>query len=400
MRIAVVAAGYSPGEAEQLRRSLGSWGNEGKLEDHRQRLLAGMKANGFAEEYAKRIIKQIEGFAAYGFPESHAASFAIITYVSCYLKRFYPAAFTAGLLNSQPMGFYLPASLVGDARCHGVEVRPLCINTSNTDCTLEGNGECLPAPIDAPPDRWASVGPALRLGLRLVVGLGTEVADRLAAERKERGAFADFDNVVRRMGRLGMGRRTTYSALSKLAAADAFACFGLSRREALWRVAALGADVPDLFRELDVSERDVLLPPLTAMESAVADYHTKQLTLGDHPIGLIRAELTEEDISQSVELLEADHGTEVSVAGLVLNRQRPGTAKGIVFMTLEDETGTSNVIVHPEVFREFRAVAMGSNRLIVDGTVERRSGVIHVVAKSFRSLMDGVDLVARSRDFH
>ncbi len=400
MRIAVVAAGFSAGQAELLRRSLGSWGREGEIEAHRTRLLTGMMSNGLTAEFANRIIKQIEGFAAYGFPESHAASFAIITYVSCYLKRFYPAAFTAGLLNSQPMGFYSASSLVSDARKHGVEVRPPCINASSWDCTLENPADGYPhAGFDAPPNEWGLGGPALRLGLRLIVGLGHEATDAIIRERNANGAYAGVHDLVRRVDRLGLGRRKTYVAMSKLAAADALAAFGLSRREALWHMRSLGAGVPDLFKDLDATERAPSLPPLTAVEATSADYRTKQLTLGDHPIALIRAEIADENLVTAEELTVAETGSVVRMAGLVINRQRPQTAKGVVFMTLEDETGTANIIVHPQVFRAYRAVAAGSNRLIVEGTIERNSGVVHVLARTFRSLMQGADLTTQSRDF-
>jgi error-prone DNA polymerase len=284
-----------------------------------------------------------------------------------------------------------------------VDVRPPCVNASDTDCSLEiedSGGGYQPAGLDIAPEDWGKCGPAIRLGLRLIVGLGEDMADHIVAERRAGGPFTSIHDCVRRVERLGLGRRKTYVALSKLAAADAFACFAVPRREALWQTAALGAYVPNLFRDLDVTEKDVVLPPLTAMESTVADYHTKRLTLGDHPIALIRADLDDEGVIPTAELVEIDHGTEVSVAGLVINRQHPETAKGIIFMTLEDESAVANIVVHPQVFRDFRAVAVGSNRLIVSGTVEKNAGVIHVVARSFRSLMEDLDLTTHSRDFH
>jgi error-prone DNA polymerase len=401
MRVAVVAAGFTPGEADELRKAMGGWRKPGLIESYKRKLIEGMRERGITAEYAERVYQQIAGFGEYGFPESHAASFALITFVSAWLKRYYPAAFTAALINSQPMGFYSVSSLVRDAREHGVTVLPPCVNHSTVDCTLEGDGPFTPASLTALPSEWGKRGPSLRLGLRLVRGLQSQVAEILVLERQRGGPYSNPDDLVRRLEGAGVRSHRWRECLTRLAEADALACFGLSRREASWTVAALKEPAPGLFRALESSEPEVNLPAMSPVEAMSADYGTKGLSLDAHPLEFLREGLAAEGVVTAAEAQAAGHGTRLEVAGLIINRQRPSTAGGIVFMTLEDETGTANLVVRPQVLEKYRAIAVGTNLVAVRGVIERQGAVVHLMSHTFRPLADRLaDLAVRSRDFH
>jgi error-prone DNA polymerase len=378
MQLAVVAAGFTPGEADQLRRAMGAWRRSGEMDRFRAKLLDGMRSRGLGEQFAERVFSMIRGFGEYGFPESHAASFALLVYTSAWLKRYYPAAFAAALLNSQPMGFYAPAQLVQDARRHGVPVRPVDVNHSDGDCTLESAGDT----------------PALRLGFRLVGGLRLADVDAVVAAR----AGGPFRSVADLARRARLGRAT----LEALADADAFGSLALGRREALWH--ALGQDrsprASPLFGGLDDDEPGVALPALSPFEQVVADYRATGLSLKGHPIGFYREPLEVLRVTPADRLAELPHGRRVAVAGIVLLRQRPSTAKGITFVTLEDETGTANLVVRQQTWERFRAVARRSPAWVAHGTLERKGAVVHVLVQRLEDLSVKLGaLHTKSRDF-
>jgi error-prone DNA polymerase len=379
MRLAVVAAGFTPGEADQLRRAMGAWRRPGLIEQFRHKLREGMLARNLPLAFADQLYEQIRGFGEYGFPEAHAASFALLAYVSAWLKFHYPAAFAAAILNSQPMGFYAPAQIIRDAREHKVEVRPIDVNHSAWDSTLEAG--------------VAPNAPALRLGLRLIRGMPGAVGAALAEQRGQ-GPFRSVSELARR---LGAGR----PLLARLAAADAFASLGLSRRQALWQVLALGEELP-LFSALD--DEPEPLPRLTEMslgEHVRADCETTGFSLKAHPIGLLRADLDKLAVVPASVLAEADDKATVRVAGLVLVRQQPSTSKGTIFMTLEDETGVINLVVWPRTWKRYRPLVRGAAALLVQGKLERVSGVIHVIPNTLEDLTTSLrGLHTRSRDFH
>jgi error-prone DNA polymerase len=373
MKLAVVAAGFTPGEADQLRRAMGAWRKTGVMDKFRQKLIAGMRERGYSQEFAEQLFRQIRGFGEYGFPESHAASFARLVYISAWLKHYYPAAFTASLINSQPMGFYAPAQLIRDARDHGVVVLPADVGTSRWDCTLEA------------PTR-------LRLGLRMVSGLAQEAADRIVAAREERpfASLADLEH------RAGLQR----SVLERLARADALGSLGLNRRHALWE--ALGRTTEDrpLFASLEDDEAVPAIPALSAAEEVLADYSTQGMSLRAHPLSFVRDELNRLKVARAADLATLPNGRWVKVAGLVLMRQRPSTASGITFVTLEDETGQANLIVRPNVWERYRPVARGSGAFIAGGPLQRSDGVIHVLVGKLEDLTAELrGLRLRSRDF-
>jgi len=359
MKIAIVAAGFMPAEADALRRALATFRHIGDIAQFRERFVGGMLRNGYDEDFARRCFKQIEGFADYGFPESHAASFALIVYVSAWLKCHYPAAFACGLLNSQPMGFYAPAQIVRDARRHGVEVRPADINASLWDCTLE---------------RTDAGAVALRLGLRQVKGLKEADGRRIVALRGN--GYRDVAD-VRRRARLGK------AALERLARADACRSLDVSRRAALWAVRGLDEAPPlPLFAGVDdAPEPAVALPEMTPGEDVADDYRTLALSLKAHPLQLLRVELAAAGFVPCARLESAANGRPVKVAGLVITRQRPGSANGVVFVTLEDETGIANLVVWPDTFERFRREGIGAVLLGVAGRLQREGQVIHVVAE-------------------
>jgi error-prone DNA polymerase len=379
MRLAMVAAGFTAGEADQLRRAMGAWRRPGLIEQFRHKLRDGIVARGLPLTFAEQIFEQIRGFGSYGFPESHAASFALLAYVSAWLKCHYPAAFAAALLNSQPMGFYAPAQIVSDARAHGVAVRPVDVNHSQWDCTLEPG--------------TAANAPALRLGFRLIRGL----AQALAATIPEIRAAARFQSVSDFTRRTRLGR----SILARLAAADAFGSLGVDRRSALWHVLAAGADLP-LFAWLEEDkEPPVLLPDLSLGEQVVADYDATGLSLKAHPMSLIRRELSTLGVSPASKLIGMQDKAAVRVAGLVLVRQRPATAKGTLFVTIEDETGTANLVVWPRVAQRFRRAVNGAVALLVQGRIERAQSVIHVCPTKIEDLSEALrGIASKSRDFH
>ncbi|WP_081448339.1 error-prone DNA polymerase [Fulvimarina pelagi] len=387
MRIAIVAAGFTPGEADKLRRAMATFRRVGTIHTFRQKMVEGMVARGYEPDFAERCFKQIEGFGEYGFPESHAASFALLVYASCWLKCHYPDVFAAALLNAQPMGFYAPAQIVRDAREHGVSFRPVSVNESGWDQSLEKE------PFDASKieDRHAGMRPAIwsahavRLGFRQVKGL-SEPDMAILVERRGAG----YDSVRDVWLRTGLKR----AVIERLAEADAFASLGLSRRDALWAVRALdpkgaaerlplfeGAAAKDLQRE-----PDAFLPPMRPGEEVVNDYRFISLSLKAHPVSFVREILTERRIRTNRSLETLRSGSQVDVSGLVLVRQRPGSAKGVIFITIEDESGTANIIVWPKVFERFRPLVLGARFIRVKGRMQADHGVIHVVAEMIEDL--------------
>ena len=361
MQIAVVAAGFTPAEADRLRRSLATFKRMGTIGSFRDRFVSGMLERGYDADFAARCFAQIEGFGSYGFPESHAASFARLVYVSAWLKRHHPAIFTCALLNSQPMGFYAPAQLVRDARDHGIEVRPVSVNHSLWDCTIEPR---------------ADGALALRLGFRQVKGMREEDAIWIAAARAN--GYPDVESLWRRAG-------IRPDALDRLAEADGFACLGLSRRDALWQARALKAPKPlPLFGTDGEGEREatVDLPRMTLGQEVIEDYLALRLSLRAHPMELLRPNLPE---SLPADRLGSATGR-IRLTGLVITRQRPGTASGVIFLTLEDETGTANVVVWRKVYETFRAAVVAGRLLRIAGRIERDGQVTHLIAERVEDL--------------
>ena len=378
MKIAMVAAEFTPAEADKLRKAMATFRSRGLVSDHKERMVERMVARGYEREFAARCFSQIEGFGEYGFPESHAASFAKLVYVSSWLKCHYPAAFACALLNSQPMGFYAPAQIVRGALDHGVAVRPVDVAISDWDCTLEPDG------IDA---RGEPVF-ALRLGLRQIGGMRKDAAERIVAARD--GPYPDMATLKAR-ARLDAG------TIRRLAAADAVRSMGVDRRGALWQAQAL-ADAPALpiFEHAEAEaqgpEPETVLPAMAQAEHVVADYQTLRLSLKAHPMRFFRASLAAQGFAAAADLPRLGHGPAVSLAGLVLIRQKPGSAKGTCFITLEDETGIANLVIWPKMFAAFRAVIMSARLMVVHGRVQSDGRVIHVVADR---LEDRSDRLAR-----
>ncbi|WP_293619702.1 error-prone DNA polymerase [Salinisphaera sp.] len=383
MKIAMVAANFSPGEADGLRRSMAAWKRKGGLEPWRERLKQGMRANGYKDEFADRIFEQIKGFGSYGFPESHAVSFALLVYVSSYLKCHYPAAFSAALLNSQPMGFYAPAQLVADARKHGVEVRKPDVRYSCWDSTLEDDPGVAPLP-----DVW----PALRLGLRLIKGFSERAAEQLLAARAE-SAFVDVNDLVQRAA---LDRR----ARDALARADALEGLAGNRHNAQWQIAGARRR-DDLFAGLDAPEDPIALPEPAEGTDIISDYANLGLTLRRHPLALLRETLSRKGVLQARSFNRLADQQPAHVAGLATIRQRPGSAKGTTFVTIEDETGPVNVVIWPSVFAQYRVAVTSARLLRVIGHMQRAGPVTHCVA---RHIVDDSALLGalsvRSRDFH
>ena len=376
MKLAVVAAGFTPGEADQLRRAMGAWRRRGVMQPFREKLLDGMLARGYDEKFANQVYNQIQGFGEYGFPESHAASFALLVYASAWLKRYYPAAFTAALLNSQPLGFYAPAQLLAEARREGVEVRPINVNLSEWNCTLEKRDD-------------SSL--ALRLGWRIILGLQKATATQIAVAR-ERGVFVSQSDFARRTE---LGR----SELMLLAKAGAFQSLGTPRRTAQWDAMPARESAP-LFAAIDDVEPDVALPRMTSAQEVIADYQTAGLSLRAHPLSFLRAELNQSGIIRTADLDHVEEDRRYRVAGLVLLRQRPSTAKEITFMTIEDESGTANLIVHINTWERFRPVARSARAVIARGILQRQNGVTHLLIDELRDLTTKLEQIAnRSRDF-
>jgi error-prone DNA polymerase len=400
MQLAMHAAGFTAGEADNLRRAMGSWERQGDLHRFKDRLASGLIANHYPEEFAARICRQIEGFGEYGFPESHAASFALLVYDSAWLKHYEPAAYTCALLNSQPMGFYAPAQLVQDARRHGVEVRPVSVMHSDWDCTLEPATATATATATVTETVTAAAAaaeqPALRLGLRLVHSLTQQGAERLMAARTVR----TFDSVADLAHRAALERRD----LEALAAAGALAMLSGNRHLAFWEVAGFERALPLAAADplvLRVSEGRPLLATPTEAQSIVADMAAVGLTLGRHPLALLREQLHAEGLLCTADLAQLPQGQWARTAGLVLVRQRPASAGGVTFMTLEDETGQLNLIVWRNIAERFRRALVEAALLEVQGTVQREGPVLHLVA---RRLIDRTALTGRlslpSRDFH
>ena len=500
MRLAVVAAGFTPGEADQLRRAMAAWRRSGQIEKFQLKLIKGMLARGYSKAFAEQIYKQIRGFGEYGFPESHAASFALLVYASAWLKRYHPAAFCAALLNSQPLGFYTPGQLIRDAIAHGVPMRPVDVNCSDYDCTLEGSAGVPPASHEGTgarryggvvaaglcpgrrvrcadrtnrndaPSTWGIHGPALRLGMRLVRGLSKGKVRGIIAARREAQQSARAPALIpqslnpsipiRSIRQLARRGDVSHETLVRLAAADAFRSLGLNRRQALWHILALDDAEPPLFAELEPDEPAVELPAMSLDETVVQDYDALGFSLNAHPLGLVRRELNTIDlkesdgggaqssalrrhrgtlrqdsgqaprrsdegdvaaralarrkanvaaralarplrISRAEQLKHLRNGQPVAVAGLVTVRQRPGTAKGMVFMTLDDETGMANLVIRPNIWERERRVARNKIALIAEGHVERQGEVIHVMVRRLHDLSARLaKLTHSSRDFH
>ena len=441
MRLTVVAAGFTPGEADEVRRSMAAWKRKGGLKHLEQRLIDGITERGYQQEFALQIFQQILGFGEYGFPESHAASFALLVYISAWLKCHEPAAFTCALLNSQPMGFYAPTQLVQDARRHGVEVLPADVTESEWDCTLSafpspqpsprsGEGACgggakregrishtpstlttlspftIPAPSPLRGEGWGegrSSGetqtseekrisqPALRLGLSMVNGLSLEGAARLTEARSQK----PFDSVEDLASRANLNKRD----LKCLAAAGALSTLAGHRRQAYWDVAGIEQVTPLALAAAEEMQPQLL--PLTEGQNLVADYDSLGLTLGRHPLALLRDTLRAQRLVTAAELRTFPHGRLTRAAGLVIGRQRPGTASGVTFVTLEDETGQINVVVWRDLGERQRRELLGSRLLAVYGVLERQGEVTHLIAGHLKDLTPLLgDLVTQSRDFH
>ena len=411
MKIAIVAAGFTPSEADQLRRAMATFRRSGTIQTLQAKMIEGMVANGYPREFAERCFHQIEGFGEYGFPESHAASFALLVYDSCWMKCRYPDVFVAAMLNAQPLGFYAPAQLVRDAREHGVEVREVDVNLSDWDCTLEP----LLSPVAGEPSsgasrhllpkgegihpRHAEMAPyirttyAVRLGFRQIIGVKEKDMLKLTERRGEA-----YDSVRDLWLRSGLSS----TVLERLADADAFRSLGLDRRQALWAVRALDrvGDQDDLplfaSRPGRDMEPDARLPPMPLGAHVVEDYRRLSLSLKAHPASFLRARLSARGILCSEALRSVKNGERVTVAGLVLVRQRPGTAAGVIFMTLEDETGVANIIVWPKIFERLRAIVLGSRFVAVTGKLQSEQGVIHIVAERMNDLTPMLGLLSEA----
>jgi error-prone DNA polymerase len=390
IKLAMVAAGFTPGEADQLRRSMAAWKRKGGLEPFERRLADGMRARGYTPEFAARIFEQIKGFGEYGFPESHAASFALLAYVSAWLKCHEPAAFLCALLNSQPMGFYSPSQLVQDARRHGVDVRPVDVCVSAWDCVLEEKGVSTLF-LEKGTDPFFAV----RLGLRMASGLSHAGAERIVAARAQT-PFADVTDLARRA-------KLDKRDLDALASADALRNLSGHRHRARWAAAGIEPAVPatHILRNTRITETAPLLRAPTEGEDILEDYAALGLTLRRHPLALLRAQLGARHYLSSAEVRSLPHGARCRTAGLVILRQRPSSARGVIFVTLEDEAGHVNLIVRQKVIERERRILLGARLLGVEGVVQREGLVLHVIAERLydHSALIG-ELAAESRDFH
>ncbi|MGB8244073.1 MAG: OB-fold nucleic acid binding domain-containing protein, partial [Pseudolabrys sp.] len=402
MKIAIVAAGFTPSEADRLRRAMATFKRVGTIGTFQRKMIDGMLANGYEREFAERCFQQIEGFGEYGFPESHAASFALLVYASAWLKCRYPDAFAAALLNAQPMGFYAPAQIVRDAREHGVEVRPPDINHSCWDSTLEPGPRAAERLHELHREMRDDIHTmhAVRLGLREIKGLSEEDG-KLIVERRMRSSSSDESKIsIAYDSMRDVWLRTGFSlrVLERLADADAFGSLGLTRREALWAAKALGRvgdrddDLP-LFTSrggaparIVSQEPEVRLPPMPIGEEVINDYRFLHLSLRAHPAQFLRPDLDARGIKQNDALRRTPSGMRARISGLVTCRQRPGSANGVVFMTIEDETAVANVIVWPKVFERLRPIVLSARYVAVIGVVQEESGVIHVVADQLEDL--------------
>jgi error-prone DNA polymerase len=436
MKIAIVAAGFTPSEADRLRRAMATFKKTGIIHEFGTRLVEGMVANGYERDFAERCFKQIEGFGEYGFPESHAASFASLVYVSAWLKHHYPDVFLAAILNAQPMGFYAPAQLVRDARSHGVEVCAPDVNLSDWDSVLEGKGasndggeQSLPPPLwgrgrgggaDSADDsvgaeRSTTSAPhpptpspprggggassprgnalAVRLGLRLIKGLNEAEAAKIVAARAADGPFTDPEDLLRRA-------RIRRETLARLAEADAFRSAGQDRRQALWAAKAVAGPPTPLFAAAGEAgaEAPAALPAMPLAEHVAHDYQHIRLSLKAHPVSFFRAELAAERARTCAEAMAARGGTRLAAAGLVLVRQRPGTAKGVVFVTLEDETGVANLVIWRKIFERYRKAIMGARLMRAWGRIEREGEVVHLVVEGVADISQRLAELADGED--
>ena len=381
MKLVMTAAGFTPGEADQLRRAMAAWRRRGEIDRFQKKLIDGMTANGYSADFAARVFRQLQGFGQYGFPESHAASFALLVWVSAWLKYHYPAAFTASLLNSQPMGFYAPAQLVADARKHGVAVLPVDVNFSEWDCTLESATQ-----------KRTKNDPVLRLGFRMLNGFTAEHAEQIVEQRGPH-PFVSLDEFAERTG-------LSNAVLARLSRADAFASLRLGRRPALWQSLPDHTPTPLLEPEPAGTEPAVALPTLGAFEEVVADYRTAGLSLKAHPLKFLRPQLDQRRITPAWRLSSTKNGRFLRVAGLVLLRQRPSTANGITFVTLEDETGVVNLIVRPEVWERHHQAARAATLMLAHGILQSQDSVIHVLVNRLEDLSHELTQVeTKSRDF-
>lgn len=385
MQIAMVAAGFSAGEADQLRRAMAAWKRKGGLEPFEKKLRSGMRERGYSDEFARQIFRQIRGFSDYGFPESHSASFALLAYASAWVKHYHPAVFVCALLNSQPMGFYAPAQLIQDAKRHGVEVRPIDVRYSEADCTLE---------YDPPMDRNGehNASPVLRLGLRMVKGLSEGGMQNLIDARNKK-IFSHVNDLAKR-GKL------LRADLQALASADALHGLSGDRYRAQWQVSGVEEPLP-LFQEHDTEKTEVMLPKPGERENIIADYVSSGVSLRRHPVALLRSRLDKKRVHTAQALWSVRNGAVARTAGLVIGRQRPGTASGVIFVTLEDETGQANIIVWPKIAEAQRKPLLQSQLLIVSGIVQQQDGVLHLIAGRLEDCTDWLgDLQTKSRDFH
>ncbi|MEE4659940.1 MAG: OB-fold nucleic acid binding domain-containing protein, partial [Halieaceae bacterium] len=380
IKLAMVAAGFSGGEADQLRRAMASWGKNGNLLHFEDKLVKGMLARGYDRDFANKLFSQIKGFGGYGFPESHSASFALLAYVSAWLKRHHPAAFYCGLLNSQPMGFYTPSQLIQDARRHRVTVLPIDVNHSQWDHQMLDDGQH-----------------SLLLGLRLVKGLSHSGAQRIAEQARLRA----FANVADLRQRAKLDKRD----MEALADADALAGLSGHRHQAQWQIMALEASRPLLQGDPHQQRRhfddavEVRAPGV--VEDVLADYRSTGLTLRAHPMQLLRQQPPFNRCKRHAELASVGNNRFIRIAGLVTGRQRPGTASGVLFLTLEDETGNSNIVVWPRVQEQFRQALMTSQLLLVKGTLECRENVTHIIAGALFDYSDALkNLHIDARNFH
>ena len=377
MNIAIVAAGFTPGEADQVRRSMAAWKRKGGLEHFHDKLVAGMLERGYQKEFAEQIYQQVLGFGSYGFPQSHSASFALLTYVSCWLKCHEPAAFCAALLNSQPLGFYAPAQLVNDARRSGVCFRSIDVGISEWDCTLErGDGK----------------DPELRLGLRMAGGLSEAEAGKLLQAR----GIAPFTSVEDLANRTGLSRH----ALAALAESGALESLAGHRHASRWAVAGV-QKLDRVLAGATLAESAIALPPPSEGQALIADYRSLGLTLGRHPLALLRGRLARLRVTPSAGLRDLPNGKRVRVAGIVTHRQRPGTASGVVFATLEDETGSTNLVIWPKVLEKQRDAILASRLMLVEGELQSVENVINIIARRIHNRSEWLgQLQTTSRDFH
>jgi error-prone DNA polymerase len=389
MRLAMVAAEYTPGEADQLRRDMAAWRKSGRIERHRERLITRMQAKGIAVEFAERVFEQIRGFGEYGFPESHAASFALIAYATAWLKCRWPAEFTCSLLNAQPMGFYMPATIVEDAKRHGVEMRPTDVCVSARDCTLERTREATHGETRS--GGAANEKLAVRMGLRYVKGLSAADVERIE-EARRRAPFASLEDFVRRGG-------ANEKSLKALAEAGALDTLQDDRRQALWQVVE-PARTRDVSLPVHVAEAAPDFEPLAPCDLVAWDYRTSDHSTRGHPLASLRAQLRARGLPDARTAATLRDGARVRYAGLVICRQRPSTAGGIVFMTLEDETGFLNVVVWERVFTQYAMIAKTSSFLGVTGKLQVQDGVVHLIAESLWIPKVERPLRTRSRDFH